>query len=123
MAVSQCEAGRLIRARKEFKTGNVFATHVNGIYAVFSYSLHFPLAVYVPGLGWFVNTDRYSMSTSCQQSKTGVRTLPNCEFVDTQQLQRILMTGTPEYTAQQTLNRVTRRLMETKHEDRQPQPA
>ena len=48
----------------------------NGTYVVYSYGAHFPIFIYAEGV-WFENEDRYSVSTSRQQSQcrpSGVET-------------------------------------------------
>ncbi len=112
MSLSQSDAGDLIRARKHFKAGNVYAETKNGCYVVYSYGEHFPLAIHVPDEGWSINTDRYSISTTCQQSKTGVRSLPEATFADTEALIRRLDYGTPESRDVRTLAKITTRFRE-----------
>lgn len=104
MSLSQKAAASLIRARTPFKTGNVFAVEQRGLYVAYSYGEHFPMAVYDPQDGWFVNMDDYnSPSTRQQQSKTGVRTLPGCKLEPTAALVTRVAKGS-------VLHRVTERI-------------
>jgi len=54
--------------RHEFTGSNTFAEWNEGIYAVYSYGRHFPLFVW-NGSKWFENSDKYSVSTSKQQTQ------------------------------------------------------
>jgi len=68
-----------------FEGNNVFATKIDGVYAIYSYGRHWPLAACDMITGeWVVNTDKASVTTSkhltaCQiphhatpMNKTGV---------------------------------------------------
>lgn len=69
---SNRDSGRHVRNRKGFQANNIFARPMsNGLYAVWSYGEHYPLAVHDPDAGWFHNTDRYSPTTSKHTSQTG----------------------------------------------------
>lgn len=103
--ISQCDAGHLIRRREPFKAGNVYAESKNGLYVAYSYGEHFPLAVHSPDNGWFVNKDKFSPSTTIQQSKTSVRSLPGATFLSTAELVGMVRAGT-------RLNQVTNRIKE-----------
>lgn len=51
--------------------GSVFTEAVENLYVVYSYGYHFPMWVYDYAIGkWIGNADKYSVSTSRQQSKT-----------------------------------------------------
>jgi hypothetical protein len=110
MTISQGDASTLIRSRIPFKCGNVYAEIKNGLYAVFSYGEHFPLAVYHPRKGWHVNITKWSPSTSIQTSKTGVRGLPDAAFLPCADMLQLVRDGSPAHQTQQLLNRVTARI-------------
>jgi hypothetical protein len=112
MAISQSDAGRLIRQRKPFKAGNVYAEVVNGTYAAYSYGEHFPLAVFCPEEGWLINCDQYSPSTSRQQSKTSIYSLPGCQSRNTLELRLRITRGDAAHHDERTIQRVTRRITE-----------
>jgi hypothetical protein len=112
MAISQREAGHLIRQRKTFRTGNVFAEISNGLYAAYSYGYHFPLAVFCPEEGWLVNSDSYSPSTTIQQSKTSVSSLPGSQYRSSSELRARIEHGDAAYRDAQTVVRVTNRITE-----------
>ena len=62
-----------VQNRHAFVGSNLYAEHrVVGTYphsdchhyTVYSYGYHFPMFIYVEGVGWFENEDKYSRSTS-----------------------------------------------------------
>ena len=66
------EAAELVKDKKEFKAGNVFAVDYQtaGYYVVFSYGLHWPLFIYDYRQGqWYGNSDKYSVTTSRHYGK------------------------------------------------------
>ena len=66
------EAVGLIKGKKEFEAGNVFAVDypTTGYYVVFSYGLHWPLFIYdYKKKQWYGNSDRYSVTTSRHYGK------------------------------------------------------
>lgn len=66
------QAVELVKDKKEFKSGNVFAINypVTGYYAVFSYGLHWPLFIYDYKKGqWYGNNAKYSVTTSKHYNK------------------------------------------------------
>ena len=71
----------------EFNGNNTFARWENGAYVVYSYGCHFPMFVY-RGTQWYENSDKYSISTSKQQSqsKPNARTKP----LNTKQLKNLI---------------------------------
>tara|TARA_Y100000401_G_scaffold48336_1_gene37561 strand:- start:427 stop:723 length:297 start_codon:yes stop_codon:yes gene_type:complete len=66
---SNSKCGEYVENKVEFKANNIFAES-NGVsmYCVFSYGYHFPMYVYLNGR-WFENSDKYSVSTSKQQTQ------------------------------------------------------
>jgi len=66
------EAVGLVKNKREFEAGNVFAVDypTTGYYVVFSYGLHWPLFVYDYSKDqWYGNSDKYSVTTSKHYSK------------------------------------------------------
>ena len=66
------EAVGLVKGKKEFEAGNVFAVDypTTGYYVVFSYGLHWPLFIYDYKQGqWYGNSDKYSATTSRHYSR------------------------------------------------------
>ena len=66
------EAVGLVKGKKEFEAGNVFAVNypTTGYYVVFSYGLHWPLFIYDYKQGqWYGNIDKYSATTSKHYNK------------------------------------------------------
>lgn len=110
MTYAQSDLPALIRRREIFKAGNVFSEIRNGIYAVYSYGHHFPLAVYSEDGRWHVNFDKYSPSTTIQQSKTGVRSLPNYIGISTDKAVALINAGDAAYRRDLAIAKVTRRL-------------
>jgi hypothetical protein len=107
--IAQSNMRPLIQRQQPFKSGNVYAEVHHGLYAVFSYGPHFPMAV-KSEQGWLINKDRYSPSTTIQQSKTGVRLLPGARSASTEELCAILQEGTPAYQRAVVLAHVTSRM-------------
>ena len=66
------EAVGLVKSKKEFEAGNVFAVDypTTGYYVVFSYGLHWPLFIYdYAKKQWYGNSDKCSATTSRHYSK------------------------------------------------------
>ena len=74
-------ARNIVENRCEFNGSNTFGRiytnkYNEEIYVVFSYGYHFPMFAYMDGC-WFENSDKYSVSTSKQQTQ-----LRPCNFKD-----------------------------------------
>ena len=69
-------ASDFVTKREPFKASNTFGQWVTeGLYVVYSYGYHFPMFAYSTETDmWFKNTDKYSRSTSKQQSQLRPRT-------------------------------------------------
>ena len=66
------EAVGLVKGKKEFEAGNVFAVNYQtaGYYVVFNYGLHWPLFIYDYKQGqWYGNIDKRSATTSRHYSR------------------------------------------------------
>ena len=82
--ISNKNASDYVENKVEFQANNVFSERIiYGIinkelcYVVYSYGYHFPMYVCNAGV-WYENTDKYSVSTSKQQTQArpyGVKTL------------------------------------------------
>ena len=69
MRTSNGKCSNQTTTRTPFIANNLFAEITsNGIYVVYSYGYHFPMYVYTLGT-WYVNSDKYSVSTSKQQNQ------------------------------------------------------
>ena len=56
--------------KDEFRGSNTFAEWHEGKYVVYSYGRHFPMYVYKASTQtWYENKDKYSVSTSKQQTQ------------------------------------------------------
>ena len=66
--VSNSKARDEVQTCSPFKGSNTFAEFINGVYVVFSYGYHFPLFACINGT-WYENGDKYSPSTSKQQTQ------------------------------------------------------
>ena len=70
---SNQNARKYVEQRVEFNGNNTYARWEQGThdkyYVVYSYGSHFPMYVYDVHLGWFENSDKYSVTTSKQQSQ------------------------------------------------------
>ena len=98
-----------ISRREMFKTnsGAVYPRRVGDLYVVYSYGDHFPMWVYDGHINqWFGNQDRWSRTTSKQQSQTR----PDVEMTmwSTDTLRRIVnLGGFVQYTAKRILREET----------------
>ena len=59
--------------KQDFRGANTFGswkvtTNKNPVYVVYSYGYHFPIYVFKAGI-WYENGDKYSVSTSKQQTQ------------------------------------------------------
>ena len=71
-------ARREVNGRRQFyvrnpntSRGSVFTDVTDNLYIVYSYGYHFPMWVYDYAIGkWIGNSDKYSVTTTRQQSKT-----------------------------------------------------
>jgi hypothetical protein len=63
MSIKKLAAEYAAMSKEKGRAGNVF--YENGV--IYSYGYHFPIA-YIRGTRAFINSDRYSVSTSRQQS-------------------------------------------------------
>lgn len=79
MKIANKNAREYVEARKNFQGSNMFGKWLDiggareksfDLYAVFSYGSHFPMYVFDPNVGWIGNKDKYSSSTTRQQSHT-----------------------------------------------------
>jgi hypothetical protein len=87
---SNRDARALVYCREEFKGSNLFS-HWNDertIYAVYSYGFHWPLVAWVSGRGWFVNVEKYSVTTSIHL--THARPRVDAVEVGTDELKQII---------------------------------
>lgn len=110
MIYAQSDLPPLIHRRAIFKASSVFSEVRNGIYAVYSYGYHFPLAVYTEDERWLVNIDKYSPSTTRQRRKTGVCQLPDCKFVNTFEASTHITAGNAAHRRGLVIAKITRRL-------------
>lgn len=63
-------ASDFVNKTEPFKASNTWGEWIGELYVVFSYGYHFPMFAYSTELNqWFENTDKYSRSTSKQQSQ------------------------------------------------------
>lgn len=109
MTLAAADLYPLIYRSKPFKAGNIFTRVTNGIYAAYSYGEHFPLAVKTEA-GWFINRDKFSRSTSRQQSRLGLGDLPDSQPLPTDKLRELVENGDAAHRDQLALAQVTRRL-------------
>jgi hypothetical protein len=80
-----------VMSRSTFTGNSVFAEYNGDRYVVYSYGHHFPMYIYEQG-AWYVNVDKYSVTTSNHQSKTcpfDVELVP----MDTAAMRRIARSG------------------------------
>ena len=72
LKIANNKASQAVADKVEFNGSNTFGRWYNGnettIYVVFSYGYHFPMFAWIKGV-WYENTDKYSVSTSKQQTQ------------------------------------------------------
>jgi hypothetical protein len=87
MKTSNQKCRQYVQALQEFQGNNLFSTHVNNHFVVYSYGLHFPLFINSNGI-WYENSDRYSVTTSKHRSQS--HPLTYTITATTQELQAII---------------------------------
>ena len=67
---SNYKCSELVNKKIEFRASNIFSEHIkkDKLYIVYSYGYHFPMYVKYKNT-WYENSDKYSISTSKQQSQ------------------------------------------------------
>ena len=65
---SNKNADQYTSQRMPFTGSNTFGEWNESCYVVYSYGYHFPMYVYKRGI-WYENSDKYSVSTSKQQTQ------------------------------------------------------
>jgi hypothetical protein len=86
------EMRREVEGRRVFKGNSVFSEVTENFYTVYSYGYHFPMYVYDYALGdWIGNSDKYSTSTSRQQSKCRPNNVRH--WLDTSELKHMIPMG------------------------------
>ena len=80
----------LVDHREEFKGSNLFSkwNDERTVYAVYSYGFHWPLVAWVSGRGWFVNEEKYGVTTSIHLNHT--RPTADAVEVGTDELKQII---------------------------------
>ena len=88
--VSNTKARQKVMNRQEFIGSNTCGKWtLTNYYVVYSYGEHFPLFVWCPNTtNWYVNTDKYSTSTSRHKSK--LSPLCHCIEMNTSELQSLI---------------------------------
>lgn len=83
----------LVDSRTPFQGSNMYAEWRGKCYVVFSYGSHFPMYIYDPEAGiWFGNRDKYSTSTTRQQSQARPSE-PIGQWLDTVDMRAVAMFG------------------------------
>jgi len=68
MKIANKNASRYVSDLLKFEGSNTFSEWDGEVYIVYSYGYHFPMFVYING-NWYENSDKYSVSTSKQQTQ------------------------------------------------------
>ncbi len=97
--IANKDARDYVRRGEPFQGSNLFGEYddsdegSNTPYVVYSYGHHFPMFIYL-GNSWYENSDKYSVSTSKQQSQSH----PMMETVklNTEDMTKLLMKNTQE---------------------------
>ena len=97
--IANRNAREYVQKNEPFQGSNMFGVFddddqgSNTPYVVYSYGYHFPMFIYL-GNSWYENSDKYSVSTSKQQSQTR----PTMETVklNTKDMKKLLWDNTQE---------------------------
>ena len=97
--IANKDAQEYVQKAEPFQGSNLFGEYddlnegSNTPYVVYSYGYHFPMFIYL-GNSWYENSDKYSVSTSKQQSQTR----PTMETVklNTKDMKKLLWDNTQE---------------------------
>lgn len=97
------DAGEYVNNKVHFTGSNMFAVWEGHTYVVYSFGTHFPMYVYdqVSNM-WIGNKDKYSPSTSKQQTQTKPNHVD--KWVDTESLKSIVGEGIVGYLINQAQN-------------------
>jgi hypothetical protein len=88
--ISNKDGGLYTSNFSEFKGNNTFAEYSeSGVYTVYSYGYHFPMYVF-KDLTWYENSDKYSASTSKQQTQMRPNSVTEFKLKNTEQLKRLI---------------------------------
>ena len=88
MRVANKNASKYVDELKTFQGSNTFAEeHTDNLYVVYSYGYHFPMYVKYRNT-WYENNDKYSVSTSKQQSQS--RPNAKTKLLNTKQLKELI---------------------------------
>lgn len=83
--VANIRASEYTTRKEEFRGNNTFGEWKGDTYVVYSYGYHFPMYVYKNGQ-WYENSDKYSISTSKQQSQLRPRIDGEFNYKNTEEL-------------------------------------
>ena len=106
MRTTNQDAYSAVMAKEKFTASNMFAEwisrswedKVRDLYVVYSYGYHFPMWVWDDSIKeWVGNKDKYSRSTTKQQSQTRPDNIKT--WLDTDEIKRLVVCGgLAEYT-------------------------
>lgn len=104
--VSNKGCGALVAKRIPFQGSNLFATNVIDtdqltVYVVYSYGHHFPMYIYDSDVDqWFANKDKYSSSTTRQQSHAYPHGVTAVHYLDTNDMRTLTYMGYRKFIQQ-----------------------
>ena len=78
--ISNIKASEYTSQQIEFKGSNTFGEWKNDCYTVYSYGYHFPMYVFKGGK-WYENSNKYSQTTSKQQTQLRPYLLNGTSFI------------------------------------------
>ena len=101
--IANKDAREYVNNKEHFTGSNMFAEWKGYTYTIYSYGTHFPMYVYdqVSNM-WIGNLDKYSQSTSKQQSQARPNHVD--KWVDTESLKQIVSNGIVGYCIDQASN-------------------
>jgi len=96
--VSNSGCGKYVSQRIPFRGSNLFAEQQDKLYIVYSYGKHFPMYIYDEDVGqWFGNSNKYSQSTSRQQSQAYPHGVTAIHYMPTDQMVKLSYMGYKEF--------------------------
>ena len=86
---SNIKCCELVNKKITFKANNIFSEHIkkDKLYIVYSYGHHFPMYIKYKNT-WFENSDKYSITTSKQQSQA--RPNSKTKMLNTEKMKEII---------------------------------
>ena len=83
-----------VAGKREFEGSNMWAQWENNLYVVYSYGFHFPMYAYDLAMDeWVGNKDKYSSSTTRQQSQARPPMNTQIMHLNTSEMHKLIKSG------------------------------